>query len=109
VQKVLGVKMQTPNMAVLGETGRYPLTLICKERVIKYWLKILSNPNSIMYDIFQSQYNSIDNQRCNFWANKVKTIIDELGYSYLWNNITPLTFNYFPQLKTRLREKFYQQ
>lgn len=35
-QNILGVKSQTPNMAVLGELGRYPLAILCKERVIKY-------------------------------------------------------------------------
>ena len=37
---ILGVKQSTPNVAVLGETGRYPLSVLCKERSIIYWLKL---------------------------------------------------------------------
>ncbi len=51
---MLGVKTQTPNMAVLGELGRYPLTILFKERVLKYWLKIISNPDSIMFKIINT-------------------------------------------------------
>ena len=32
----LGVRQQTPNMAVYGELGRVPLSVICKERSIKF-------------------------------------------------------------------------
>ncbi len=49
---LLGVKQQTPNSAVFGELGRYPLTAICKERSIKFWLKIKKNvdtPINAMY------------------------------------------------------------
>lgn len=108
-KKILGVKIQTPNMAVLGETGRYPFTLLCKERALKYWIKILSNPNSIMHSVFQMQCNDTDNSRCNYWAKQIKIILDDLGYSYLWNNFSPMICNYLPQLQQRLRDQFCQK
>ena len=49
---ILGVSKQTPNIAVYGELGIYPLSVICKERALKYWLKIMHNENSPMYNIF---------------------------------------------------------
>ena len=33
---LLGVRQQTPNYAVYGELGRFPLSVICKERAIKF-------------------------------------------------------------------------
>ena len=33
---ILGVKKQTPNAAVYGELGRFPLSILCKERAIKF-------------------------------------------------------------------------
>jgi hypothetical protein len=106
-KKILGVKTQTPNIAVLGELGRFPLTLISKERVIKYWLKIVSNPQSIMFNIFQDQCNNLNRPRNSNWAHEVKCILDELGYSYLWNNTNP-NINYFPQIQKRLRDQYQQ-
>lgn len=37
---ILGVKQQTPNAAVYGELGRFPLSILCKERSVKFWLKV---------------------------------------------------------------------
>jgi hypothetical protein len=104
---MLGVKTQTPNMAVLGELGRYPLTILFKERVLKYWLKIISNPDSIMFKMFRTQYESVDSPLCNPWVKKVKTILDDIGYSYLWFNANP-NINYFPMLQKRIRDQFQQ-
>ena len=38
---ILGVKNQTPTFALYGETGRFPISLICKERSVKFWLKMM--------------------------------------------------------------------
>jgi hypothetical protein len=46
LKSLLGVKAQTPNYAVYGELGRFPLYLVGKERAIKFWLKIKKNVNS---------------------------------------------------------------
>ena len=59
-KNLLGVRAQTPNYAVYGDLGRFPLSVIAKERSMKYWLKILSNRNSIMFKIFFSQIEAID-------------------------------------------------
>ena len=54
-KKLLGVRAQAPNYAVYRELGRFPLSAIAKERSIKYWLKLLTNRNSVLIRIFQSQ------------------------------------------------------
>ena len=41
LKQILGVKRQTPNVAIYGETGRFPLALKHKELVLKYWLLIV--------------------------------------------------------------------
>jgi len=33
---ILGLRPQTPNIAVFGELGRFPLSVICKERTLKF-------------------------------------------------------------------------
>ena len=54
----LGVNKQTSNTSVLGELGRYPLSLICKERVLKNWIKIMNNENSPLHRVFFKQLHS---------------------------------------------------
>lgn len=38
---VLHIKSSTPNCIVYGETGRYPLIIFIKVRIITYWAKLL--------------------------------------------------------------------
>jgi hypothetical protein len=37
------VKKQTPNYAVSFELGRCSLSITCKERPVKFWLKMMKN------------------------------------------------------------------
>ena len=90
-KNLLGVRAQTPNYAVYGDLGRFPLSVIAKERSVKYWLKILSNRNSIMFKIFFSQIEAIDIhaqpsrfRHKRYWAEGIKCLLDDLGFSHLW-------------------------
>ncbi|XP_053386465.1 uncharacterized protein LOC128550759 [Mercenaria mercenaria] len=101
---ILGVRQQTPNLAVYGELGRFPLSVICKQRALKYWLKIMQNPNSPMYRIFMEQCN---NSNDNCWAKSIKRLLDSLGYSDIWNNFD-YNVNYLPMFKQRICDQFIQ-
>ena len=57
LKKILGVNPQTPNFAVYGELGRYPVSLLALEKSIKYYLKIKSNTMSLIHTIFDENYN----------------------------------------------------
>ena len=97
---ILGVKSQTPNMAVLGELGRYPLSLICKERALKFWIKVKRNPESLINKVYldQCQIEGLPNNRTNIlWANKIKSILNNLGYSYIFDNFDS-NIDYLPSL-----------
>ena len=49
---ILGVKQQTPNASVFDELGRFPLIVICKQRSLYYWIKIMKKPDLPMYEMF---------------------------------------------------------
>ena len=57
LKSLLGVKMQTPNYAVLGEFGRYPLSIICKKRALNFWCKVMSNSNQSLYEAYLMERN----------------------------------------------------
>ena len=44
LKQLLCVRNQTPNSAVYGEVGRYPLLVTCKLRALNYWAKISKQP-----------------------------------------------------------------
>jgi len=43
---ILSVRLQTSNADVLGDLGRLPLSLICKQRTLKFWNKIMLSRDS---------------------------------------------------------------
>ena len=52
---VLGVRPQTSNAAVLGELGRVPLSVIARHRAVKYWIRVLQNPGSLIHAVYNKQ------------------------------------------------------
>ena len=46
LRKTLQVKCNTNTSMVYAETGRYPLTVTINYQIIKYWLKILTTPET---------------------------------------------------------------
>jgi len=99
---ILGVKQSTSNMAVLGETGRYPLAVLCKERALKFYIKIMNKTDSIMYRVFTNQRNI--NTFC--WFKACKSYFDYLGNGDLFEN-SNISIN-FASVRQRIRDQFQQ-
>jgi hypothetical protein len=75
-KKILGVKRQTPNAAVLGELGRFPMAIKCKERVLKFWITCLKGNESPIHDLYRLQFNeTVSDPNCSNWAMQVKAIV----------------------------------
>ena len=97
-------------MVVLGVLGRYPLSLICKERAVNFWIKIKRNPESLINKVYLDQWGIEDipnNRTNNLWVNTIKSVLDNLGYSYIFDNFD-FNIDYLPSLKQLLRDQFVQ-
>ena len=92
-KSILGVHTQTPNFAVYGELGRYPLSIIAKERAMKYWVKVRSNDENLIGKIYNEQ-NLITNRSHTLWVNKIRQMLNNTGLSYLLekNNLSNVDF-----------------
>ncbi|MCG7875093.1 MAG: reverse transcriptase family protein [Candidatus Thiodiazotropha endolucinida] len=113
-KKLLGVRTQTPNYAVYGDLGRFPLSVIAKERSVKYWLRILTNKNSLMYKIFHSQVDEISPQAESnrfrykrYWAEGIRNLLDSLGFSNFWMT-QEVDIPSYQLIKNRIRDNFTQ-
>ena len=76
------------------------------------WSKVLSNGNSKLSGImYQIMYNCQRNENVQFkWINDIKNILDDSGFSYLWNSqISPGTQAIKSVIKQRLVDQFYQK
>jgi len=98
LKSLLGVKKQTPNSAVYGEFGRFLLSVICKLRSLKFWVKIMKNINSPLYRMYCDQGNIISGP-C--WAKRINSLLDYLGSSDFRTNFD-VSVNYYPMLKTEI-------
>ena len=90
LKQILKVKTQTPSASIYGELGRVPLIIKRKERILKYWLKVKFSSNTLLQHAYINEVNimnlSNDNLHVSFWSLKFKTLLDELGFSYLFNH-----------------------
>ena len=87
-KRLLKVKTSTQNDTIYGELGRFPLQLIRYKRIIKYWLKILSIPDTKYVKCayyHMKQHAEIFPRKTN-WATLVKNLLSELGFYEVWLN-----------------------
>jgi hypothetical protein len=71
---------------IYGELGLYPLYIDIKQRMVSYWIKlIIGKQSKICSVVYRLMYHLFNTQNANFsWLNSVKTILDECGFSYIW-------------------------
>jgi len=103
-KNILGVKQQTPNACIYGELGRYPLSVIAKERSIKFCTNIMKSDSSPIQNIY---FDLCNHYNLRSWATRIHSVIDHLGYTTILQDYN-VNINYFPMLKQRLRDQYIQ-
>ena len=88
LRRVLKVHKSTPNCMLYGETGKMCLDTIVMDRMINFWCRILSgNQQKLVYKIYQLLFTLHEDPINNFkskWITKIKSILDNSGYSMYW-------------------------
>jgi len=108
-KQLLHVKSATSNMAVYGELGRYPLYINRYARMIKFWCKILQSENIVITTLYKELCKQIDTANGRNWAADIKALLDNHGFSYVWNNPETIDPTTFPnQFKKRVYDTFIQ-
>ena len=69
---------------VYGELRRVTMFVIRKIRIVKYWFKINKNPELLISKIFNMR--NTYGQHINRWALKVKNLLNELGFPYMFES-----------------------
>lgn len=109
-KKVLGVPVRTPDSAVLGECGRFPVQLNYTMKCIKYWIKLTRMPN---YRYPKACYNmlySLSEQGRVTWALNIKMMLMHYGFGIVWEQQgVGDEYNFLLQLKTRLKDCLSQE
>lgn len=109
---ILHLKQSTPTCMVYGETGRFPLVLSIKQRMIKYWAKIVSRTESDtyvckLYEILFQLHN--DGSFISPWMEFIRTILNENGLGNVWLTQSFPTVEWLSQaIKIRLQDQYMQ-
>ena len=107
-KKYLGIKINTPNCLVYGELARYPLCINSQLRVIKYWLRVLEMDETRLPKIAYHRELKED-RKTKSWAVDVKTILDNTGFSNVWQQQNAgMVPGFLKSLKRRLMDIFIQ-
>lgn len=107
LRKITNSKKSTPLYMLYGEFGRYPLEIIVKTRMIKYWVKLITGKQS---KISKFSYDFMLKSDVNFkWTNHIRNIINQTGYTFVWNDQYNTNLkNFHVLIKTRLLDQFIQ-
>ena len=83
---IFGVSKYSHNMPVYGELGRYPLSIKIKQRMVRYWSRILKSSeyklNKVMYTILYNLH--CKNVHLSPWIRCVSSIFQNCGINYVW-------------------------
>ena len=108
LKKLLGVKPNTNTSMVYAETGCAPMSTYIKKMMIKYWIKIIGNTDN---KLIHAAYNEMrNNEHRTNWATKVRDLLFETGFGYIWNdqNVTD-SKSFLQQFERRLIDMHIQQ
>ena len=102
LKQILSIRNSTPNYMVYGESGRYPLEVNIKLRMLNFWSKLLCENNKLSSSIYKLLYEMHSRGVCNTpWLEYVKSTLNELGLTYVWDSqisINRLDMAYIKQL-----------
>ena len=81
---VLGVGKHTSHVAIYGETGRFPILLRQKVKVLKYWCRITSMPDSSLIKQTYNSLLSLHRAGFNNYVSNIENMLCNIGFSDLW-------------------------
>ena len=93
---------------VYAETGCVPLSISIKVTLIKYWIKIVNGTeNRLIHVAYQEM---LTNTHTTNWTTKVKDILFETGYGFIWiDQNVPDSKTFLKQFQTRCMDMYIQQ
>lgn len=106
-KRILNLRSSTPNFMVYGEIGRFPVEIIIKLRMATFWNKMLCNNNKLSSIMYRLMFKLHQSNPIHFkWITYVKSIFDECGLSFIWNDQIHMNRNV---LKSVLKQKLLDQ
>ena len=105
---LLGTSKTALNNACRAELGQFPLYHEAVFRSIKFWIKLRSK--SAPQLACQVYSEMMKTNKPQIWNNKLKTIVKQLGYGYIWiEQVCTNSCRFLYDIKLRLKDIEMQQ
>ena len=104
-KKSLNISKYASNSAVLGELGRYPLTITCWSQVVKYWLRLVNGTKNVLLNS-AFQMASHENHT---WVQAIYFMLNRNGFKQTWLYHPDTSSNFHAIFKQCLVDQFIQQ
>lgn len=90
-RNILKIRTSTFNFMSYGEIGRVPIDVVINVRMISFWNKLLTYNQKLSSILYRIMYMLSQRENVNFkWINHIKSIFDNVGPSYVWNQQNPI-------------------
>ena len=104
---IFKLKKSTPLYMLYAATGRFPLIITIKARMINFWYKMVTgNHEKICFKIYRLMlgYQNFSSK----WINFVKSVLNDSGRYDIWLNQNNLPGNITPLIKQNLKDQYTQ-
>ena len=114
LKNVLSVRQSTPDLAVYGETGQFPLHLRQQDQLVKYWLRIMSMPSDHVLKSIYDELIIFAEKGHNNFARKIIALLSQYGLDYsevhgtLENDLKSFEQNFREKRYSHYLETWYQ-
>ena len=108
---MLNVKKSTNLSGLYGELGRVPFIIQRKFNMIKYRAKLLKSSDTFLpkriYTMLKEDADSGNTYNGSNWASHIKSMLNNLGFSYIWHHQTDITIP-LNAIKQRIYDSYSQ-
>ena len=88
LKSILHLNSRTPNPMVYGETGKTPIKIIIKERMVNFWLRLQYGKQTklsvILFKIIKAKHDDCLSDYESEWIKYIKNIFNTTGYGNIW-------------------------
>ena len=105
LKSIMGVNKYSSNLAILGESGRYPISIKIIALCIKYWHTIVTgnSPNMLLNEAFRSESEHSP------WTQCIQYVLNVNGLGHIWLEPSYLSnVNVYSTVHGRLKDQYIQ-
>lgn len=83
-RRILQVPQRASNNFMYGDLNRVSMSIRWKEKILRYWTKIISDTNTLIFHIYKHMRLECERTGRRNWASNVRDLLFELGLNNYW-------------------------